>query len=562
MSLCRGVGDDGFLSAFAQKLLCGPGANVVQVLLNMGVSVRLCIANILDPRICARRHLPRFARFCMPVKFTFVGLPTGSEQSGACKKNIGSLCMRVLRSILLLHPLTSRTMSTRSLPPRRCSLHFERLREAGERSCGTSCCNSSLQRRRWVQKLRQPSIDLVCSKVRIRSFLSGPTVLLQQLLYYKLCMDGHPKYVSNIYSVSVYERSARDPKKTKVSEADACHLLEAFEKEIGNLPGSESLPSFQVISLGSRLAATGHECRLTDHLEKFGLTAPIPVSYVDVGSRAEHPVLSLRDYVTTLDKCGKLVDILLCNHKPKDYKLFWKKFRTQQPLHPLFSLPDDGDLEVISVPLWLHADEGTGQKKRGIMVVQSQPILGHGSTRSLDLNHCKNSLQTRMLYSVMQSRVYSGKLKQKKPLLALIRHLATDLASCFHNPIEIDVEGERMLLRLVPLGLKGDLQAIVKLTSLNRHFGRNTYKQSGGSGICHMCRAGMTGHEWHDLGFANMARMREEAPLPWKQTPDLIAKLPMSPDHLPNFCKYDVFHSIHKGVLGDACASAIVSGPI
>ena len=194
------------------------------------------------------------------------------------------------------------------------------------------------------------------------------------------------------------------------------------------------------------------------------------------------------------------------------------------------------------------------------MILSSQAILGYGSSRSMDLNFVRNSLLTRILFSVMATRLYSGKLKQNEPLLSLVRHMALDLASCFHKPIRVKHEGREFDLRVLPLGLKGDLPALVKLMSLTRHFLRDTWTTSNGPGICHLCTAGQGDAVWHDVSFQTMLRLRQNVPVPWKQEPDLLKELPHSHDHKAEFCLLDVFHSIHKGVLGDACANGIAPG--
>ena len=54
-----------------------------------------------------------------------------------------------------------------------------------------------------------------------------------------------------------------------------------------------------------------------------------------------------------------------------------------------------------------------------------------------------------------QARVYSGKLRHNKLLLALIRALALDLASCYHDPIKANLQGKPIRLRVGALGSEG-----------------------------------------------------------------------------------------------------------
>ena len=322
------------------------------------------------------------------------------------------------------------------------------------------------------------------------------------------------------------------------------------------MSGAESLPSAALLTEGSKLAATGHENRLTSLFEGMGLSATIPISFVEVGLSQPHPTISMRGFVHTLSEQGKL-DVIFCGHTQEDYSRFWERFQLQQPSHEVFLLSKKQLSRT--VPMWIHGDEGTSQKKRGIMILSSQAILGYGTSRSMDLNFVKNSILTRSLYSVMATRLYSGKMKKNKPLYELVRHMALDLASCYHDPIPVKHEGSQFSLRLLPLGLKGDLPAVAKLMKLQRHFLRDTWLSANGPGICPLCTAGAGGSSWHDVSFGTMLRLCQDAPLPWKEDPDFLKELPHSEFHKAEFCLVDVFHTIHKGVLGDACANGIAA---
>ncbi|CAE7648211.1 unnamed protein product, partial [Symbiodinium microadriaticum] len=147
----------------------------------------------------------------------------------------------------------------------------------------------------------------------------------------------------------------------------------------------------------------------------------------------------------------------------------------------------------------------------------------------------------------MAGRLYSGPVKKNRPLLQLVREFALDLASCYDEPISLPMSPEFGAITLVPLGLKGDLVALVKLAGLTRNFQRDTWSNEDGPGICHLCSAGQLGHSWHDISYENMLLMRQDSTLPWVQTPSLIAELPVDPRDLPGFFRLDVFHIMHKG---------------
>ena len=60
------------------------------------------------------------------------------------------------------------------------------------------------------------------------------------------------------------------------------------------------------IELATRLSKTGHEERFSQQFHKYGLAADIPVSYIDVGLKAKHPILCVENTLGTLSKHNKL----------------------------------------------------------------------------------------------------------------------------------------------------------------------------------------------------------------------------------------------------------------
>ena len=334
--------------------------------------------------------------------------------------------------------------------------------------------------------------------------------------------------------------------------------MEAVWQEVKELPGAESMPSIDLIQKAATLSQTGHACRLGNAFENFRLSADIPISYVDIGTQVQHPVFRIRDFLATLSDCGK-GDLLFCGHSEADYMDFWEMWRLLQPQHPIYMTHGRKGRLHQCVPMFVYADEGTGQKRRGLMVLQYQPILGHGSSRSTDLNMTRNSLSTRFLFSVLASHVYSGKLKKNKPLLNLVEHFAKELGSLFEEPVTMEWGGKPRKVYLVCLGMKGDLAALVKLGELTRNFSRDTPTKTGGPGICHLCRGGQEGFAWHNVNFDNMERMKQDLEPPWKKEPHFISLIPQCPLHKPEFFHLDLFHCAHKGVWGDIAANTIAS---
>ena len=180
------------------------------------------------------------------------------------------------------------------------------------------------------------------------------------------------------------------------------------------------------------LHKTGHGNRVFPEFEKAGLTVNISETYVDIGIK-KHPILKFRDVVSCLSRMGKMT-LLVKDDTLHLYEIFWARFQKLSPHHPIF----ERTLEQrkCTIPLLLHADEGTSQKKRGVMVISLQPIVGDGTSKGgRQLNYIGHSLTTRFLYSVIMAKYY------RKPhgnrLKALVAILADEMKDLLHRPCKV-----------------------------------------------------------------------------------------------------------------------------
>ena len=321
----------------------------------------------------------------------------------------------------------------------------------------------------------------------------------------------------------------------------------------------QDLPDASLLKEAARLVSTGHETRFGQTLKKHNLSAKLKVSFLDCHMSKQHPFLGIRDFVQGLSEEGQM-ETLFQGHDAVDYARFWEDWNTVQPDHPVFDL-HSGHLHQV-VPIWVHADEGTSQKKKGLMVLSWQGVLGRGTQRqpTSSLNYLGPSVSTRCLFSVMSTQLYSKESKRKR-LLKLAERFAMDLKDCFEQPIDVNINGEASQVYLCCLAMKGDWPALIKLGNLRRHHLRVTWSKAAGAGICHYCKAGMAGHPaWHDVSYRHIAAMRVDAPTPWSPPPALIKYVPHSISQAAYFFRIDLFHLMHKGVLADVAANAIVSG--
>ena len=217
----------------------------------------------------------------------------------------------------------------------------------------------------------------------------------------------HPHYIGSPKLIS------------QVTASHACGIAAGFWSEIVSFSESTNIPSREFLKEVVCLKETKHEHKLHDLLTRFNLTAKIPISVVNLGTKLTeaHPVLKPRDFISTLSGEDKL-NLLFCGHTGVDYADFWGLWRLLEPDHPVFSAHKRRLSSCI--PIWIFADEGTSQKKKAIMILEFQPILGHGSKRAEDINMSGVSTTTRFLYSVLSGKVYAGKKNKQEPLHKLV----------------------------------------------------------------------------------------------------------------------------------------------
>lgn len=345
----------------------------------------------------------------------------------------------------------------------------------------------------------------------------------------------------------------------RVSEKQACSLAKAFWEEISPFLNSQP-PSSHFLAMATRLANTGHENRLTENLVSYGLHADIPVSFVDVGLAEGHPVLSIPDFIRTLDTNRK-IEMLLMGYRGQQFADFWGKWKKICPDHPIFTLHNSR--LHLCIPIVVHFDEGTTLKKKSIMIAQWHPLMGKGTRKraaTMDnpgVNFVGHSLKTRFLYSVMLARVYSKKAQKKShrdPLMELTSHLSKDLNKMMNDGVEITLDSKLRRIYLIPVGMKGDWPALSKVAGLVRHFGR--VAAGDGKGICHLCKADQLGYKrWHIAEYAHMLEMHRDVPTPWTKEPPLTASLGLKDSDRAAFYRIDMFHTLHKGIFADLAAN-------
>ena len=336
-----------------------------------------------------------------------------------------------------------------------------------------------------------------------------------------------------------------------MSEQRACAVATAFAEELAEAGATVASSNF--LSDLARLHRTGHEHRLGEIFEKNGLQPKISTTWVNIGMKKKHPVLRIQDFLAGLSKVDKVGEMILQGHSFDDLRQFWELFRNHRPGHPAFQ-HHEHHLERC-VPLYLFCDEGTGPKKRGLLVLQFQPILAKGSRRAEDINLAGSTYVNRFLYSVLLANTYS---KSKVPLYRLLDHWATDLVSAFHDGVTITLGGKVGTVYPIVLGLKGDLAGLVKMGRLTRNWSRDSPTKANPPGICHLCQAGRASFPWFEIEreakwLRDPHATRDR---PWHH-PSPLTKIPS--DLTGGFFLIDTFHTLHKGVAGDFGASSLAA---
>ena len=230
----------------------------------------------------------------------------------------------------------------------------------------------------------------------------------------------------------------------KVSEADACEISSAICEELG-----KHLHHGSSQTLLKNEAPVWHWTFQSSFQGTFnsGLAADIKETYVNIGWK--HPVFCFRDVIECLSRNGKMQQLV------KDpslgvYATSGKSSKGASQNHPIYAVPTDRRKHYI--PCLLHADEGTSQKKRPIMVLSVQPLIGDGTSYGgRRINFVGNSLTTRYLYTTIMGKCYRG--KHSKRLTKLVDSWAQDMKDLFDHPVSVSWHWFNMVPVFGPHGI-------------------------------------------------------------------------------------------------------------
>ena len=146
-----------------------------------------------------------------------------------------------------------------------------------------------------------------------------------------------------------------------------------------------------------------------------GLRYEVGLTYSQAGAIPDFPWIRPSDYLKSLVRTGDFTK-LLGGHSLESSKTtlhtFWTRYKDQFPAHEVFSDPVKSANLHRCVPVYVHGDEGTTYKKKGVLVIAFQSPIGHGSRHSpnqrpetlndagIPMNLLRTSLQSRFLTAI------------------------------------------------------------------------------------------------------------------------------------------------------------------
>ena len=343
-----------------------------------------------------------------------------------------------------------------------------------------------------------------------------------------------------------------------------CEIAQSFWAEYREATGvdsdDDSLASAAVLKAMSRASNTRHENQTEALYVQQGLSAPIPISKVDLPGLPGHPYFKVSDYLRVFTEQDKL-HLLMGGEESCFDKIatFWQRYHAVCPEHPIYKKSES--CRRFQIPILLYADEGQTLKKQSIMVIAFQPASGAGTLSSqhhrsnedgMGLNFAGSSYRTRFLLSCMLKNKYR---KSAETFDDLIRVFVSEFNLMFEEGVGVSLASGNQKLGLTVIGVKGDWPILTRMGYLGRHFGRLAF---GGDrpGICHLCMAGTEGIPYHEYDEHAKWIPTYLQSSPFSRDDGPLSQLHQSPAQERTLL-YDIFHVCHKGVFAELSGSAI-----
>ena len=243
---------------------------------------------------------------------------------------------------------------------------------------------------------------------------------------------------------------------------------------------------------------------------------------------------------------------------------FWLKYRRLYPEHQLFTLADNGQVDLRrTIPVYAHVDEGRTYKSKALLLLSLHGCVGKG-TRSYNRRQVRklalkrNGMGLNYIGSTWSTQFAVGCLlrsamnQHPSSLDTLLEHFAADATMLATTGVQ-STAGDRRVWAQV-LGLKGDLPALVKCGNFTRNYARGPKQATGKKpcgGICWQCLAGCEEGEhipFEDYRSTAKWKTTMWAARPWSVEPPILGDIPMRPQCPEKFFQTDLWHNWHNGL--------------
>ena len=277
---------------------------------------------------------------------------------------------------------------------------------------------------------------------------------------------------------------------------------------------------------------------------RMGFSLQVCVRQVNIpaeNGQQKHPVIPIASLVREI--FAKYPQKLLCGYELKDvlaaegqFRRFWRTYKGVCPNHEVYATHSNLGR---CIPCRLHADEGTGARKKPILQCSWGPLLAAGMS-SWD----RYWLWTSMLHETYKE-YNMGFEKGNTVIDSLMTHLAIEVNDAFLHGFELQGYGKFFLVFLT---LDGDLPAQAKIFHCARNFCREP------NPMCPWCLANDTDLPFTDVSSSAAWRATVNAEVPWT-IPHAMTTVPGA--DTATFLAKDIFHECHLGLLRVFVASTI-----
>lgn len=337
-------------------------------------------------------------------------------------------------------------------------------------------------------------------------------------------------------------------------------FAEAAIKECGDYSFSDIIRR-----AGNTKALQNAERDLHELFEAYHLTVPVRMTKLVLGptNNVDLWCVTLHDWLSTI--LNDKPELLLGGFAPGCnatllLQSYWKGFRQCFPDHEVFVMHDQDELGRC-IPIYLHLDEGVGQRKRAVLIVAWQAVFGlstparfdelrRGVGNDLDsvedcmmraqFHNTKGSTyKSRFLFSALSKQMYSK--GNEMVYEQMLEYLAAELNDLMATGIKVD----RETWWAIGLGLKGDAPALKKAANMKRSFAN----LGRGKGICPDCLAGLPGCPFEDVSGQAAWRNTIALEEPWA-VPGPLSRVPGRSYHPEWFYRKDPFHVFKQSLAG------------